>query len=261
MSDVEEAVGEAAHIFEEPKDFYQAIPEPYYETYDRIPDCVEDGEPSQIQVRLVGKSPLWGHLLWNAGIVTTNFIDKFKKDYIVGKTVLELGAAAALPSLVAALSADNVVITDYPDPDLISNIDHNVDLLKKSTPKPLNVTSEGYIWGNDVSTLLNAKGQNGRKFDFIILSDLIFNHSEHSKLIRSCDECLTPNGKLFVVFTHHRPRLAHKDLQFFEDAKTLANMKSTQIIEEKRHPMFEKDEGSEHVRSMVHGYIVERDSQ
>jgi nicotinamide N-methyltransferase len=254
MSDIEDAVD----LFQEPAEFYKPPPEPSFETYSRKAECVESDEPKEVKVRLVGKSPLWGHLLWNAGIVTTEFIDQNKEKYIKDKTVLELGAAAALPSLVAALSADNVVITDYPDPDLMDNINYNVEMLKNSTPKPLSVTTEGYIWGNDVSNLLNAKGQNGRKFDFIILADLIFNHSEHSKLIKTCDECLTPNGKILVVFTHHRPRFADRDLQFFEDAQSQANFKSTKIIEEKRFPMFEKDEGSEFVRSMVHGYLVER---
>ena len=43
-------------------------------------------------------------------------------------SVLELGAAAALPSMVAALNgARKVVVTDYPDPELVENIVYNVD--------------------------------------------------------------------------------------------------------------------------------------
>lgn len=43
--------------------------------------CVE---PNEIKVRLVGKHPLWGHLLWNAGKVMADFIDDPVK--IEGKT-------------------------------------------------------------------------------------------------------------------------------------------------------------------------------
>jgi nicotinamide N-methyltransferase len=44
------------------------------------------------------------------------------------KTVLELGAGAGLPSLVCALNgAARVVITDYPDADLIENLRYNID--------------------------------------------------------------------------------------------------------------------------------------
>ncbi|KAJ3928560.1 MAG: hypothetical protein NXY57DRAFT_1041537, partial [Lentinula lateritia] len=43
------------------------------------------------------------------------------------KSILELGAGGALPSFVAAESgARKVVITDYPDPDLIQNIEYNI---------------------------------------------------------------------------------------------------------------------------------------
>ena len=49
--------------------------------------------------------------------------DKF---YTKNKTVLELGAGGALNSFIAAINdAKNVVITDYPDRDLIENIKYN----------------------------------------------------------------------------------------------------------------------------------------
>lgn len=46
---------------------------------------------------------------------------------VKGKTVLELGAGGGLPSLVCALNgAAQVVVTDYPDADLIENLRYNV---------------------------------------------------------------------------------------------------------------------------------------
>ncbi|ANB14962.1 Nnt1p [Sugiyamaella lignohabitans] len=248
------------NIFEEPEGYLPPPPEPTFETYTRDSKYVKDGQPANVRMRLVGKSPLWGHLLWNAGKVTADYMDLKRDEWITGKTVLELGAAAALPSLLASLTADNVVITDYPDPDLIDNINENVKLLRESVPNgaKLPITVEGYIWGNPVDDLLNAKNQNGRKFDLIILSDLIFNHSEHEKLIRTCDKCLAPDGKLFVVFTHHRPKLADKDLAFFPTAKEQAGFKSERIIEKKMTPMFEEEEETAHIRSMVYGYVVTR---
>jgi nicotinamide N-methyltransferase len=40
---------------------------------------------------------------------------------------LELGAGAALPSLIAAANgASKTVVTDYPDQELIENIEYNV---------------------------------------------------------------------------------------------------------------------------------------
>ena len=47
---------------------------------------------------------------------------------VEGSRVLELGAGAGLPSVICALSgARRVVITDYPDHELIENIQWNVD--------------------------------------------------------------------------------------------------------------------------------------
>jgi nicotinamide N-methyltransferase len=46
---------------------------------------------------------------------------------VLGKSVLELGAGAALPAIVAALNgAKCVTITDYPDGDLVESMTQNV---------------------------------------------------------------------------------------------------------------------------------------
>ena len=55
----------------------------------------------QLNIRLIGKHPLWAHYLWNAAKVLSDYFDMNPKD-IRGKNVLELGAGGALPSLVAA---------------------------------------------------------------------------------------------------------------------------------------------------------------
>jgi nicotinamide N-methyltransferase len=58
-----------------------------------------------------------------------------------------------------------------------------------------------------------------------------------------------------VFFTHNRPDLAHKDMEFFEEAKNL-KCKVEKIFEKVMNPMFEKDYGCEIVRSTVHGYKI-----
>jgi nicotinamide N-methyltransferase len=41
--------------------------------------------------------------------------------------VLELGAGAGLPSIVCALNgATQVVVTDYPDAELVENLEYNI---------------------------------------------------------------------------------------------------------------------------------------
>lgn len=246
-------------MFEEPEGFRPPPPEPTFEVYHRQEQCIKEGEPKEIKLRLVGKSPLWGHLLWNAGKVTADWIDLHREEWCKGKTVLELGAAAALPTLIACLDADNVVSTDYPDPELVQNIEYNVNLLKERTSKPISVDIEGYIWGNSVEPLLNAPRQKGRKFDLIILSDLIFNHTEHYKLIKACNEALSDDGLCFVMFTPHRPKLYDEDLAFFERAKPYFT--SEKVVEKKLHPMFQEDEETKELRSMVFGYVMRRNKK
>ncbi|KAL2919896.1 Protein N-terminal and lysine N-methyltransferase efm7 [Polyrhizophydium stewartii] len=111
-----------ADVFEEPAGFRPPSPQPSSTTFSREPSSVQPGTPKDFVVHLVAKHSLWAHWLWNAGKSMTNFLDKHK-DMVAGKDVLELGAAAALPSIIAALNgARKVVSTDYPDPPLLNNI-------------------------------------------------------------------------------------------------------------------------------------------
>lgn len=56
--------------------------------------------------------------------------------------MLELGAGAGLPSIVCALSgAKEVVVTDYPDADLVENLRYNIDHCD-ALPKQTKFTAE-----------------------------------------------------------------------------------------------------------------------
>ncbi len=62
----------------------------------------------------------------NAGILFARYLDKHK-ELCRGKNVLELGAGASLPSMIAALNgAKMVVTTDYPEALLIDQLAVNV---------------------------------------------------------------------------------------------------------------------------------------
>ncbi|SMN21259.1 similar to Saccharomyces cerevisiae YLR285W NNT1 Putative nicotinamide N-methyltransferase, has a role in rDNA silencing and in lifespan determination [Maudiozyma saulgeensis] len=246
MSDIESLNGA---LFEEPEDFRPPAPKEHFVTYTR--DYIAPESKSQkkdIELKLVGNSPLWGHLLWNAGKYTAQHIDKHPEQ-IVGKSVLELGAASALPSIVAGLvGAKNVVSTDYPDADLISNIEHNCNGLD-------NVNVQGYIWGNSYNEIL--KLNNNEKFDFIILSDLVFNHTEHHKLLKTTRDLLKEDGRALVVFSPHRPKLLGDDLKFFDTAKDDYNFKVTKIEMVNWKPMFEEDDETIEIRSRVYAYYLQ----
>lgn len=139
-------------------------------------------------------------LSWNAARCFASYLDATAEHLCVGKNVLELGAGGALPGIMAALLgarkvcgtslcayrflnlAPKVVLTDYPDPSLLDNISYNV---AQNMPEGRRscVSVQGYIWGRDTTSLLEAlrepdeEGSNQHKFDLLILSDLIFNHA------------------------------------------------------------------------------------
>lgn len=87
-------------MFSEPAEFNPPPPEPTFEIFTR---AAKDKEPQEMKLRLVGSHPLWAHHLWNAAKVFADWMDDHPQ-YTVGKSVLEIGAGAALPSFVAAVN-------------------------------------------------------------------------------------------------------------------------------------------------------------
>lgn len=240
-------------LFAEPEGFTPPPPPPHFAKYQRK----NKTDPAELNLRLVGKSPLWGHLLWNAGIFTADYLDKHAEELVAGKDVLELGAAAGLPSLICGINKCNrVVCTDYPDPDLISNIQHNFDHcqgldLSKTVVK-------GFIWGADAKPLMEDSEkeiQDEDKFDLVILSDLVFNHTEHLKLLKTCRDTVKKNGKCLVVFSPHRPKLLENDLEFFKTCEDF-QFKAEKIDLVTWKPMFEEDDESIDIRARVYSFFL-----
>ncbi|KAG2226705.1 hypothetical protein INT45_001052 [Circinella minor] len=250
----------AGDLFGEEEEEYQ-VPEPTCEVYTREK---EHSEPKTLNIRLVGSHPLWAHHLWNASKIFASFFDK-NPEICQNKTILELGAGGALPSLIAAANgASKVVITDYPDKELIENIQHNVDMNHLGE----NVNVQGYVWGTSTTELRKAI-EPKTTYDVIILSDLVFNHSQHHAMLKTCRELLTPKtGRVYVFYTHHRPHLAHKDVEFFsiaqrpydpnadpDDRESLGyGFEADHFLQEKMNVMFEEDPGDVQVRSTIHGW-------
>ncbi|KAH8555391.1 putative methyltransferase-domain-containing protein [Umbelopsis sp. PMI_123] len=242
-------------------------PEHTFQHFERQPEHVLEGTTSDLKLRLVGSHPLWAHYLWNAAKVFATYLDE-NKDLCRGKSFLELGAGAALPSLIAAINgAKKTVITDYPDRELIENIEYNVKTNLPSLQKAVSV--KGYVWGTKVSSLQEELSNEETKYDVIILSDLIFNHSQHHAMLRTCRELIKPKtGVVLVFYTHHRPHLAHRDVQFFEIAQRPFNpngdpenwdevgysFHAEEFLTKNMGVMFEEDQGDQVVRSTVHGW-------
>ncbi|KAG7858679.1 hypothetical protein KL939_002801 [Ogataea angusta] len=206
-----------------------------------------------ILVTLVGSSPLYGHILTNACKSLAKQLEN-SPQLVVGRTVLEFGAGGALPSLLCAkLGAKKVLATDYPDPDLVANIQHNIEQNKLH-----NCVAKGYIWGNDVEELTQELPEGHETFDVLLLSDVIFNHTEQRKLLQSCKLLVTPRtGRVLVPFSPHRPKLLAADLNFFELAKECGFEVFDDGIET-WSPLFkdDKDEATSELRSRVYRYSM-----
>ncbi|KAI8322880.1 hypothetical protein GQ54DRAFT_259146 [Martensiomyces pterosporus] len=251
-------------MFQEPEGYFQPEPEPKVEVFERKKECVESGTPASIKVNLLGSHPLWGHYLWNAAKIFANYLDE-RKDLVRGKSVVEFGAAGALPSLISACNgAAKVVITDYPDPDLVGNIRDNVRCNFPDKLADGSVVVEGFKWGTEMEKIASLAGPAGT-FDVLVLSDLVFNHTEHTALLNSCKYLITKpggggagseprGGEAFVFFTHHRPWLAEKDMEFIQRAQDEFGFEVERVVEEYVGPMFEEDPGDERVRGTVHGF-------
>jgi len=238
-------------LFQEPADFYQPEKPATFTTY-----TLKTGQ--DLSLRLVGHSPLWGHLLWNAGQVISRYLEDNSEVIVQGKSILELGAGAGLPSLVSAiLGAEKVVVTDYPDPDLIENLRYNIEHCT-ALPDKSRIVAEGFLWGSSAEPL-KAHLQTGRDgFDVLILADILFNHSEHAKLLTTLRDCLrkAPDSVALVFFTPYRPWLLEKDLHFFELAQVAGFQVNKILVHAMDKVMFENDPGDEVLRRTVFGYEV-----
>lgn len=245
-----------SNLFEESQNHTQDEPQGTLATYSTL------NSNTDLQINLVGCSPLYGHILTHACLYLAKYIETNAATLIKDKTVLEVGSGGALPSILSAyLGAKFVVSTDYPDLELINNIKRNI--IENNVSK--NCKALGFIWGNPVDeivhTLSESTNNQNTSFDIIILSDVIFNHSEHLKLLKSCRELLTPEtGKILVTFSPHRPKLFKNDIQFFDTAQQEPfNFKSTFMDMEHWSPLFkdDTDESTAKLRSRVYFYTLE----
>ncbi|KAG1824616.1 putative methyltransferase-domain-containing protein [Suillus subaureus] len=227
--------------------------------------CTRNAFPD-LKIRLVGSHPLWAHHLWNAALAFASYIDS-NPEIARNRCVLELGAGGGLPGLVAAQNgAKKVVLTDYPEAVLIDNLEFNASQ-NLSPDEQDHVETQGYIWGHPVDNIMRALPKDASTgYHLIILSDLIFNHSQHDALLKSCDMCLTSRSAsddasivpcVLVFYSHHRPHLADRDLEFFRKAQG-AGWVCEEIVTHKYPPMFPEDPGEEKVRATVHGWRMTR---
>ncbi|RYP30703.1 hypothetical protein DL767_006119 [Monosporascus sp. MG133] len=242
----------------DPEGYYPPSPPPTSQTF-----TLQSGK--SLTLHLVGSSPLEAHHLWNGSRIISQYFETHSNE-VKGRCVLELGAGAGLPSLVCAiLGARKVVVTDFPDPDLVDNMKKNIlecEHIPTTTGENSQdsvIVAEGYVWGADPAHLLaHLQPVGASKFDVLILADLLFRHSEHSKLVDTVEETMrrVPESRAFVFFTSYRPWLRHKDLAFFDVARDRGFVVDKILEEKMEKAMFENDPGDEDVRKTVTGFTL-----
>ncbi|KAL4921026.1 hypothetical protein BDW62DRAFT_198473 [Aspergillus aurantiobrunneus] len=174
---------------------------------------------------------LFAHFLWSAAMVVAEgfeLADSHFTDHdggfwkVQGERVLELGAGAGLPSIIAALAnASAVTITDHPSSPALGpsgaiafNIKQNLQVSTKCASVDIRPHEWGTTFTSDPWAISN-KGFYTR----IIAADCYWMRSQHENLVRTMKWFLAPTGKVWVVAGFHtgRPIVAG----FFETAVSM----------------------------------------
>ncbi|KAJ3130303.1 hypothetical protein HK098_004350 [Nowakowskiella sp. JEL0407] len=147
---------------------------------------------------------LMAHYAWNSAYILADLIEKGEIN-VTSKRVLELGAGAGIPGILAFLNnANHVVLSDYPAQEIMDTLQRNADSAKrfsKNTESSISVV--GHIWG-DQSTLSNVMTKiNSQKFDLIFLADTLWLSEQHSALLKTISQVLTQDGEVHLVCGNH----------------------------------------------------------
>ncbi|KAI9934366.1 hypothetical protein ASPWEDRAFT_38074 [Aspergillus wentii DTO 134E9] len=243
---------DAGDFFKDPEGFYPPEKEPTFAEHHML-------SGQTVRVRLVGSHPLYGDLLWNAGRISSITLEERADELLKGKDVLEIGAAAGVPSIVSAIKgARTVVMTDYYDPDLVDNMRQNAESAAPMIPSSSSLHVNGYRWGDPVEPLFERLPEGSKGFDLIIMADVVYNHPQHPNLIKTMQMTLKRSSEAvaLVIFTPYQPWLLPKTEKFFPLAEENGFV-VTKIFEKvlDEH-LFVDDPGDEKLRRTVFGYEI-----
>lgn len=156
----------------------------------------------KISVSVSGSSStaLMAHHVWQSSLSLSTLLAKQKIPGVVineQSKIVELGAGAALPSIVCdvVLHAKIVIATDYPDPHVLEAMKQNAI---RNSCKNLRVM--GFSWGESCTALLDAvEGE----IDVILAADTLWIPAYHDILLKSLFDLMSQNTILVLAFMHH----------------------------------------------------------
>ncbi|GAA5864014.1 hypothetical protein JCM3774_004456 [Rhodotorula dairenensis] len=156
--------------------------------------------PQQVQ-------ELFAHHVWNASL---RLADAIAEERLVtrGETVVELGAGAGIPSLMAARAgAKRVVLTDYDDPLIVANMRSNIALALPEL-RTSSVSAEGHCWGDAKSLNRILAANDHALYSMILLADTLWVSSAHDLLLSSLVQLLerTSDARIAICAGFHSGR-------------------------------------------------------
>ena len=186
--------------------------------------------------------------VWGGAVVISDYF-RNNPNVVTGKNVIEVGAAGALPSMVAlALGAKQVVVTDYPDDKLLESI-QNQFVSNKNFYGQSDYLVYGHKWGDIESChhILKLSNLDVQKFDVVIVAECLWRdtYCQHENLLKSCCEFLADHGTILVAHTFHNPGYEEKDLEFFSRASNEFQLVVKLIETRKNMPYIDGSEGDE----------------
>ena len=159
--------------------------------------------------------------VWPGALVLADYLDVHSAELCLGKTVLELGAGSALPSVVAAkLGARRVCATDYPANDVVENIARQFLANGVSREVGHGLPLE---WGSSDHAQAILSCLDG-KADTILMAELLWKDTYclHKELLTSVSATLKRGSGRAILSLTHRPCPWHSrehDLEFLELAQ------------------------------------------
>ena len=160
-----------------------------------------DGRKYLFQQDIDSLTTVYDAVPFNQSVVLGTYLVQRYRDTIRGKSVLELGAGAGLPSiLLANCSAQKVTTTDLPSvlPPLQASITANCGP---------NIEAVAYAWGAPADRL-------NPPFDIVIASDVVYDFDYFPHFVASLGMVCTLQTEVFVCY---KERYGDVERWFFEE--------------------------------------------